>query len=83
MDPVLLHVDGEEWRLSIAGVTPIGREIFVQLALVGPAVCTVVIRAHAIVRGVTARQILETVCEWLLHRGDARHAVLDVGGATA
>jgi hypothetical protein len=83
MEPVTVHVAGQAWQLSIDDVTRVGRELFVQIAIVGPEVVHVVVRARAIVRGRTARQILETVCDWLLKRGREDYAVLDLPGSAA
>jgi hypothetical protein len=84
MKPVVLYVRGDEWRLSIRGVTRAGGDLLVELALVGPRVCTAVVRTPKIVRGETAQRILEAVCEWLLRRGAGEdHALLEVAVAAA
>jgi len=82
--PVVLWVRGDEWRLWVCGVTPAGSEFFVELEVAGPSVCRVLVRTRKMVRGETARQMLQTVCEWLLHRraGEDR-AVLELPAAVA
>jgi hypothetical protein len=82
--PVVLWVRGNEWRLWVCGVTPAGSEFFVELEVAGPSVCRVLVRTKKMVRGETARQMLETVCEWLLRRraGEDR-AVLELPAAAA
>jgi len=82
--PVVLWVRGDEWRLWVCGVTPAGSEFFVELEVAGPRVCRVLVRTRKMIRGETARQMLQTVCEWLLHRsaGEDR-AVLELTAAVA
>jgi hypothetical protein len=82
--PVVLRVRGDEWRLWVCGVTPAGSEFFVELEVAGPSLCRVLVRTRKMVRGETARQMLETVCEWLLRRraGEDR-AVLELPAAVA
>jgi hypothetical protein len=84
MKPVVLWVRGDEWRLWVCGVTPAGSEFFVELEVAGPSVCRVLVRTRTMVRGETARQMLQTVCEWLLRRraGEDR-AVLELPAAVA
>jgi hypothetical protein len=74
--PVVLRVRGDEWRLSVCGVTPAGQEFFVELEVAGPTVCRVLVRTRKMVRGETARQMLQTVCEWLLRRGAGEDSVV-------
>ena len=82
--PVVLKVAGDEWQLSVCGVTPAGREFFVELEVVGPSTCRVLVRTRRMVRGETARQMLETVCEWLLRRSaNEDHAALELPAAVA
>jgi hypothetical protein len=82
--PVVLRVRGDEWRLWVRGVTPAGDEFFVELEVAGPSVCRVLVRTRRMVRGQTARQMLETVCEWLLRRRAGEdHAVLELPAAVA
>jgi hypothetical protein len=82
--PVTLFVRGDEWRLWVCGVTPAGSEFFVELEVAGPSVCRVLVRTRAMVRGKTARQMLETVCDWLLRRRIGEDsAVLEVPAAVA
>jgi hypothetical protein len=82
--PVVLWVRGDEWRLWVCGVTPAGSEFFVELEVAGPSVCKVLVRTRKMVRGETARQMLQTVCEWLLRRRDGEdRAVLELPAAAA
>ena len=74
-----LHVDGAEWRFVIESVKRIGRELFIQIGLQGPDVCSMTVHVRdRIVFGVTSAQILNLACEWLLTRGSAKHAYLDL-----
>ncbi|HEY7171201.1 MAG TPA: hypothetical protein VH417_10175 [Vicinamibacterales bacterium] len=82
--PVVLRVRGDEWRLWVCGVTPAGHEFFVELEVAGPSVCRVLVRTRKMVRGETARQMLQTVCEWLLRREAGEDsAVLELPAAVA
>jgi hypothetical protein len=82
--PVVLRVRGDEWRLWVCGVTPAGHEFFVELEVAGPSVCRVLVRTRKMVQGQTARQMLETVCEWLLRRRTGEDsAVLELPAAVA
>jgi hypothetical protein len=74
-----LTIGEDRWDLFVCGVTRVGRDAFIQLTLIGPTECAVTLRAPlALVRGVTSRQILDAVCEWLIS-GDARsHAYLEL-----
>jgi hypothetical protein len=82
--PVVLRVAGDEWRLFVRGVAPAGSDFFVELEVAGPSACRVFVRTRQMVRGETARQMLETVCEWLLRRReDEDRAVLELPAAVA
>jgi hypothetical protein len=74
-----LTIGSDRWDLFVCGVTRVGRDAFIQLTLIGPRECSVTLRApSALVRGVTSRQILDAVCEWLIS-GDARsHAYIEL-----
>jgi hypothetical protein len=77
--PVTLNVAGESWRFSIAGVTRVGRELFISVVLQGAELCTAVVHVHDhIVWGVTAKEILNRACEWLLSRGTERHVYIEL-----
>lgn len=77
--PVTLHVAGEAWKFSITGVSRIGRELFISVVLQGAEVCTAVVhvRDH-IVLGVTAKDILDRACAWLLARQGERHVYIEL-----
>ena len=77
--PVTLYVNGEQWWFSVSTVRRVGRDIFVHVALDGPDVCTVTIHLRdGIVLGMTARDILTAACDWLLVRGTATNAFIDL-----
>ncbi len=82
--PVTLHVAGEAWKFSITGVSRIGRDLFISVVLQGAEVCTAVVhvRDH-IVLGVTARDILDRACAWLLARRGERHVYIELAEAMA
>src|SRR4029079_12894338 len=76
--PVTLNVAGEGWRFSIASVTRGGRELFISVVLQGADICTAVVHVHDHIEwGVTAREILNSACEWLLARGTVRHVYIE------
>jgi hypothetical protein len=81
--PVALHIAGEEWLFSIASVKRIGRELFLQIALRGPALCSLTVHLRdRVVFGVTAPQILNAACDWLLSRGEATHGYVDLANVS-
>lgn len=60
------------WNLYVFGVSRIGHDMFVQMALIGPRNCTLTVRARApIGNRATARQVLAVVREWII-AGDLR-----------
>ncbi len=73
-----LTIGSESWRLHIFAVTRIGRDLFIQMSVLGPRECTVVVRTDAVVQGVTSRRILDGVCEWLVSGDPARQVLLDL-----
>ncbi len=82
--PVTLHVAGEAWKFSITGVSRIGRELFISVVLQGAEVCTAVVHVRdQIVVGVTARDILDRACAWLLARQGERHVYIELAEASA
>ena len=81
--PVALHVNGVEWSFAISGIRRVGRDLFVQVSVEGPELCTVTIHLRdGIVIGSTAHAMLMATCEWLLKRGRARQAFIDLGGGS-
>ena len=74
-----LSIGSESWDLYVFGVTPVGRDMFLQIAVVGPRVCTLTVRAPAPVGNVTtARRILAIVHDWILANGDSDQAYLEL-----
>jgi len=71
-------VGGACWRVHIFGIRVVGHDAFVQVALVGPTNRTATVRIGArIIDGVTGRQLLDAICDWLAS-GDRRpHGYLD------
>jgi hypothetical protein len=77
-----LTVGSDRWQLYIFGVTRVGRDAFVQMALIGPRICTVTVRAPApIGNPVTARRVLAVIHDWLLVHDDADQAYLELSDA--
>lgn len=62
-----LTVGDIRWNIYVFGVSRIGGDMFVQMALSGPRDCTVTVRARApIGNPATARRVLAVVREWIL-----------------
>jgi hypothetical protein len=80
IEPVLLVVDGAEWRFSIVGVDRIGPALLVRICLSGPEECAVAVQisGNFIIR-TTAMQILDAVCAWLLSREGQTEGVIEIG----
>ncbi len=74
----ILIIGSQSWSLHIVGVTRVGRDLFIQLSVVGSRECLVTIRTQAVVQGVTSRQILDAVCDWLLSGDASERAFLDL-----
>jgi hypothetical protein len=74
-----LSIGSDDWDLFVFGITRVGRDAFIQLTLLGPRECTITVRApSAMIQGVTVRQILDVICDWLLS-GDVRpHVYLEL-----
>jgi len=82
--PVALQVNGVDWWFSVAAVTRVERDVFVQVALDGPESCMATFHVRdRVVFGITARDILTAACEWLARRGAATHAFIDLAEASA
>ena len=74
-----LSVESISWDLYGFGVTPIDRDMFLQIAVVGPRVCTLTVRAPAPIGNVaTARRILGIVHDWILANCDSDQAYLEL-----
>jgi hypothetical protein len=77
--PVSVWVMGFEWHLSIARVTRIAEDFFIEIRLSGIEDCTATVHVHGrLVLGVTAREILERTCEWLATRGRERCGFIEL-----
>jgi hypothetical protein len=80
IEPVLLVVDGAEWRFSIVGVDRMGPALLVRILLSGPEECAVAVQISGnFIIGTTAMQILDAVCAWLLSREGQTEGVIDIG----
>jgi hypothetical protein len=70
-----LRIHGDLWELFIVGVSAIERDLFVQLALLGPRACLATIRVSAAIeRRSLARLLLDCAGDWLAS-GDPRDRV--------
>jgi hypothetical protein len=67
------------WNLYIFGVSRIGGDMFVQMAVIGPRNCTVTVRARApIGNRLTARRVLAVVREWIIADDGSNQAFLEL-----
>jgi hypothetical protein len=74
-----LSVGSTSWDLYLYGVTPVGRDIFLQVALLGPRVCTLTVRAPAPIGNVaTARRVLAVVHDWIRSDDPSDQAYLEL-----
>jgi hypothetical protein len=76
--PLPLAVGADIWDLYVFGATRVNRDWFVQLAVIGPRVCTVTVRV-APTGGLAAasHDILSLVREWLLADPVSNQAYLE------
>ena len=66
-EPLSIVVGQDVWDLYVYSVTRIERDWFVQMAVVGPRVCTLNVRVDSgRGRGMAAREILRLVRAWIL-----------------
>lgn len=74
-----LEVGADLWKLYIYGVFRVEQDMFLQLAVTGPWVCTLTVRARApIGNRETSRRVLAVVRDWILARGDDDRAYLEL-----
>ena len=67
------------WSLYVFGVSRVGGDRFVQMAVNGPRNCTVTVRARApIGNRLTARRVLAVVREWIIADDGSTHAYLEL-----
>jgi hypothetical protein len=77
-EPLSIVVADDIWNLYVFGVTRVGRDWWVQMAVVGPRSCTVTVRVDsANGRGAAAHQIVRLVTDWLLEDETSDHAFLE------
>lgn len=73
-----LSAAGQKWDLYVYGISRVGRDWFVQIAVIGPMVRTVTVRvARSAGRAVAAKQIIALLHEWLERGESADHAFLE------
>ena len=72
-------VDDVRWKLYVFGVSRVGGDMFVQMAVIGPRKCTVTVRARApIGNRLTARRVLAVVREWIIADDGSTQAFLEL-----
>lgn len=75
----IIPIGDVRWKLYVFGVSRVSRDTFVQIALVGPRICTVTVRARGpIGNRLTARRVLAVVREWLLSDDQNDRAYLEL-----
>jgi hypothetical protein len=73
-----LVVGSDVWHLSIFGVIRITRDVFIQVILRGPRVCTATVRTPAVKSlNITARHLLDVVGAWLASGDQRDHVYLE------
>jgi hypothetical protein len=74
-----LMVGDIQWKIFVFGVSRIGPDLFVQMALVGPRTCTVTVRARApLGNPATARRVLVVVRQWIISNDPSDQAYLEL-----
>jgi hypothetical protein len=74
-----LEIGSDRWKLYVFGVSRVGPDMFVQVAVIGPRICTVTVRARApIGNRETARRVLAVVRDWMSTRADEHQAYLEL-----
>jgi hypothetical protein len=74
-----LIVGDTAWSLYVYGVSRVGNDMFVQMAVIGPRNCNVTVRARApIGNRLTARRVLAVVREWILSNDTDSQAYLEL-----
>lgn len=69
---------GHQWDIHVLGISRIGNDSFLQMALVGPRVCTVTARVPAAYEpDAKARAVIALVLQWLSSEPVATQAFLE------
>ena len=73
-----LSAGGQKWDLYVFGISRVGRDWFVQIAVIGPAVRTATVRvARSAGRAGAAKQIVSLLTRWLERDDAGDHAFLE------
>ena len=74
-----MMVGDVRWNIYVFGVSRVGADMFVQMALIGPRNCTVTVRARApLGNRATARRVLAVVRQWLVSEDAGDQAYLEL-----
>ena len=74
-----LIVSDIQWKIFVFGVSRVGHDLFIQMALVGPRTCTVTVRARAPLGSpATARRVLAIVRHWIISDDPSDQAYLEL-----
>lgn len=72
-------VDDVRWNLYVFGVSRVGHDMFVQMALTGARNCTLTVRARApLGNPATARRVLAVVRQWIVSDDCSDQAYLEL-----
>jgi hypothetical protein len=75
-----LAIDDIQWKLYVFGVSRVGPDLFVQIAVMGPRTRTATVRARGpIGNPMTARRVLAVVRDWLISGDRQEPAFLELG----
>src|SRR5262249_14077451 len=79
-----VRVGGQAWDFYVLGVSRIGSDSFVQIALVGPRFCTVMARVPAALDpDAKAREVFVLVLQWFGSDSRATQAFLESPGCVS
>ena len=77
-EPLSILVGEEIWDLYVYGVTRVQHDWWVQMAIVGPRVCTVTVCVDSAKgRGAAAHEIIKLVSDWLMRDDVSDHGFLE------
>ena len=76
----VIDIGDTRWRLYVFGVSRVGPDLFIQVAMIGPRIRTATVRARApIGNRATAHRVLTAVRDWMIRgSGDEDHAFLEL-----
>jgi hypothetical protein len=77
-----IDIGADRWKVYIFGVSRVAADVFLQVAVVGPRVCTLTVRARApIGNRFTARRVIAGIRDWVLSGDEGTQAYLELHDA--